>query len=210
MHTVQPTPDRFRYGTPNQEAKTLSPPRPEAVPEACFGPQMPLEGDGTRALSAAGSGKGARRADHSLGTTKPVRRADATPASQTSSLGNAGSIKLPCLALEAGGPGTRVNHLSSSLPAMASRQADTVELQQLPAPTPISEPVGEGSDTRADSQDLISPPDTAVAAVEKWNSSTTNVLRICATYWAFLVMGANDAAYGVRRPSPSSEQEPTG
>jgi hypothetical protein len=36
------------------------------------------------------------------------------------------------------------------------------------------------------------------AALEKWNQPQINVYRTFATFFSFLVMGANDAAYGVR------------
>ncbi|KAF2135983.1 uncharacterized protein K452DRAFT_292784 [Aplosporella prunicola CBS 121167] len=45
-----------------------------------------------------------------------------------------------------------------------------------------------------------SPPETAVTAIEKWNSSWTNIFRLGATAWGFLVMGGNDAAYGAIIP----------
>jgi hypothetical protein len=34
-------------------------------------------------------------------------------------------------------------------------------------------------------------------ALEKWNQSRGNICRSLSTFWSFLVMGANDAAYGV-------------
>jgi hypothetical protein len=34
-------------------------------------------------------------------------------------------------------------------------------------------------------------------ALEKWNQPRINVYRSFSTFWSFLVMGANDAAYGV-------------
>ncbi|KAJ5722743.1 hypothetical protein N7488_000778 [Penicillium malachiteum] len=37
-------------------------------------------------------------------------------------------------------------------------------------------------------------------ALEKWNSSRLNIYRSLATFWSFLVMGANDAAYGALIP----------
>lgn len=33
--------------------------------------------------------------------------------------------------------------------------------------------------------------------LERWNYPKGNSKRICATFWAFMVMGMNDAAYGV-------------
>lgn len=35
------------------------------------------------------------------------------------------------------------------------------------------------------------------SALEKWNHPRINMYRLFATLWSFLVMGANDAAYGV-------------
>lgn len=32
---------------------------------------------------------------------------------------------------------------------------------------------------------------------EKWNHPRSNILKTLATFWSFLVMGANDSAYGV-------------
>lgn len=34
-------------------------------------------------------------------------------------------------------------------------------------------------------------------ALEKWNHPRINIYRSFSTFWSFLVMGANDAAYGV-------------
>lgn len=80
----------------------------------------------------------------------------------------------------------------------SSTQSDTIELQQLPAPNPKSEPIRDANDAASTSQGSSSPPDTAVPVVEKWNSNRTNTYRLLATFWGFLVMGGNDAAYGVR------------
>ena len=46
--------------------------------------------------------------------------------------------------------------------------------------------------------EAVSAPPTAVAALQRWNSSPINVWRLCAAFLTFAVMGANDAAYGVR------------
>jgi hypothetical protein len=37
---------------------------------------------------------------------------------------------------------------------------------------------------------------------EKWNESRTNIWRILATFYSFIVVGANDGAYGVRQSQP--------
>lgn len=48
-------------------------------------------------------------------------------------------------------------------------------------------------------RDTESPgPERVVAhAREKWNEPSVNALRTFATFWSFVIMGANDAAYGV-------------
>ncbi|KGO36163.1 hypothetical protein PEX2_059790 [Penicillium expansum] len=35
-------------------------------------------------------------------------------------------------------------------------------------------------------------------ANEKWNHPRSNIAKTLATFWSFLIMGANDSAYGVR------------
>lgn len=42
-----------------------------------------------------------------------------------------------------------------------------------------------------------SPPAMVAHVVEKWNEPSVNISRLFATFWAFVIMGANDAAYGV-------------
>lgn len=44
------------------------------------------------------------------------------------------------------------------------------------------------------------PPDHAVSALERWNGSKANVFKTIATFVGFIVMGANDAAYGAILP----------
>lgn len=41
------------------------------------------------------------------------------------------------------------------------------------------------------------PPATAANALERWNYPRHNIARLIATFWSFIVSGANDAAYGV-------------
>lgn len=47
----------------------------------------------------------------------------------------------------------------------------------------------------ADSQQ--EQPATVAHALEKWNEPSVNINRLFATFWSFVIMGANDAAYGV-------------
>lgn len=40
-------------------------------------------------------------------------------------------------------------------------------------------------------------PTPAIAAAERWNESPQNMSRLAAAFFCFMVMGANDSAYGV-------------
>lgn len=41
------------------------------------------------------------------------------------------------------------------------------------------------------------PPQHAVSALPAWNQNKSNVFKTLSTFVAFIIMGANDAAYGV-------------
>lgn len=41
-----------------------------------------------------------------------------------------------------------------------------------------------------------------VKVAEKWNSPRINTWRLGAVFWSMMIMGANDAAYGVSIPHP--------
>lgn len=76
----------------------------------------------------------------------------------------------------------------------------TVEMQplQVPAPTKQTGPADDGQrlvDECASPDDA--PPGAAVSALQRWNHPRDNIHRLAACFWCFLVMGANDAAYGV-------------
>ena len=45
--------------------------------------------------------------------------------------------------------------------------------------------------------DTSSPLGPEYPLLEKWNQPRVNIHRTFAAFWSFLVMGANDAAYGV-------------
>lgn len=49
----------------------------------------------------------------------------------------------------------------------------------------------------ADRESQHEPSAVVAHALEKWNEPSANISRLFATFWAFVVMGANDAAYGV-------------
>ena len=48
-----------------------------------------------------------------------------------------------------------------------------------------------------DPVETLPQPSTVVSVVERWNHPKVNIYRTCATLFAFMIMGANDAAYGV-------------
>lgn len=48
-----------------------------------------------------------------------------------------------------------------------------------------------------DLAETLPDPSTAVGVVEHWNRPRINILRTLATCLGFMIMGANDAAYGV-------------
>jgi len=65
------------------------------------------------------------------------------------------------------------------------RDSNTITLQALPPSEQSRTESGNNS-----SED-------GFAALEKWNEPRINACRSFATFWSMLVMGANDAAYGV-------------
>jgi hypothetical protein len=47
-------------------------------------------------------------------------------------------------------------------------------------------------------ENLPSPTTTPAEKLERWNTPRLNLWRTLAAFWSFVVMGSNDAAYGVR------------
>lgn len=45
----------------------------------------------------------------------------------------------------------------------------------------------------------LPPPSTAVNSLQKWNSPRINMWRVFATFYSFIMLGLNDAAYGVSK-----------
>ncbi len=78
----------------------------------------------------------------------------------------------------------------------ASSPKDTMELQDvsnhLGTQTPLDDEGGlsKGSDI----------PSHAVSAYERWNQSNSNIFKTMSTFFGFIIMGANDAAYGAIIP----------
>ncbi|CRK12952.1 hypothetical protein BN1723_009862 [Verticillium longisporum] len=49
-------------------------------------------------------------------------------------------------------------------------------------------------------RDSLPAPTTSTPVVESWKYPRSNLFRVAATFWSFLVCGANDAAYGALIP----------
>lgn len=63
---------------------------------------------------------------------------------------------------------------------------------------PVSSAPGQAQDSDLPVDDGENgPPEIATSALEKWNYPRHNIGRLMATFWSFVVSGANDAAYGV-------------
>lgn len=84
----------------------------------------------------------------------------------------------------------------------------TTELQELPGssrheskPQSISSLHGHrlGQSSLANDDDGVGlpPPSTAVQQSQRWNEPGINMWRVFATFYSFVVVGANDGVYGV-------------
>ena len=75
--------------------------------------------------------------------------------------------------------------MASTCEVQEQRDSNTITLQALPP----------SEQSRTNSENDSS--EDGFAALEKWNEPRINAYRSFATFWSMLVMGANDAAYGV-------------
>lgn len=64
------------------------------------------------------------------------------------------------------------------------------------------EPIPLRNTNQANSLDSSEEPTQVFHEAERWNYPRSNVFKTLATFWSFLVMGMNDAAYGVSDRSP--------
>ncbi|PKY00234.1 MFS general substrate transporter [Aspergillus campestris IBT 28561] len=55
-------------------------------------------------------------------------------------------------------------------------------------------------DADAHGSEGATPPDDTESLLPRWNHPRSNIFRVFTTLWVFLVMGANDAAYGALLP----------
>lgn len=55
--------------------------------------------------------------------------------------------------------------------------------------------ISDLEDIRAESDAI--PSQDAVEQLQKWNYPRSNMWRVFATFWSFLIVGMNDGSYGV-------------
>jgi hypothetical protein len=90
-----------------------------------------------------------------------------------------------------------INIMATHTITQADPSSSVFELHTLPTSNPP-----EQKTNPIDLQD-VTPPNTAVEVLQKWNSPRINMLRVFATFWSFFVVGMNDGSYGVTPPLPS-------
>jgi hypothetical protein len=74
---------------------------------------------------------------------------------------------------------------SSTLPSELTRHHESTSAAAATAPSAPTD------------DDELPPPSIATSMVQRWNYPRRNVPKVAACFWSFVVMGANDAAYGV-------------
>lgn len=93
------------------------------------------------------------------------------------------------------GSATEVMHPAFELERL-SMPMKSVHIKEEPQHTmghePCSRSVFESGEDAA-----MEPHTNPIMATERWNESQRNVFRIAAAFFCFVVMGANDSAYGV-------------
>ena len=57
--------------------------------------------------------------------------------------------------------------------------------------------LGNEGSSGIDPIEFLPQPSTTVSVVQRWNHPMANVYRTLSILFAFIIMGANDAAYGV-------------
>ncbi|XPS78310.1 hypothetical protein M3J07_010329 [Ascochyta lentis] len=78
----------------------------------------------------------------------------------------------------------------------------SIELRPIPSAA-LRDPgrlLSEDRSKNIDPAEFLPQPSTTVSVVERWNSPKANIYRTAATLFAFVIMGANDAAYGAIIP----------
>lgn len=88
-------------------------------------------------------------------------------------------------------------YTDTQLEPVKSVDAAAIELAPLPASPVASYQRTLGTADVENVREPASPPSTAVNALQKWNYPRSNMWRVFACFWSFLVVGMNDGSYGV-------------
>ncbi|KAK7192506.1 MFS transporter [Paraphaeosphaeria sporulosa] len=80
--------------------------------------------------------------------------------------------------------------------ASSSSSQTSIELQPVGASSNEQTPIRDNNDPA----EFLPQPSTTVSVIERWNHPKSNIAKTGATFFAFLLMGANDASYGVMIP----------
>lgn len=84
-------------------------------------------------------------------------------------------------------PAFELGRISTPIKPVSAKQP-----QRVLGPEPCS-----GSELRSGEDANMETSLNPTIATERWNESQSNIFRIAASFFCFIVMGANDAAYGV-------------
>jgi fucose permease len=89
-------------------------------------------------------------------------------------------------------------HPKQPTPSIASKRPDSITGRSLRSAKSKHE---KHSDDDSDRNETLPSPTTAPTEQnEAWNRPRINIYRICAVFWAFTIMGMNDATYGAIIP----------
>jgi len=89
--------------------------------------------------------------------------------------------------------------------ADSSAHLDPIELQDISQDASVREN-GRARGSKEGIREDVTPPDTAVEALQMWNEPRINMWRVFATLYSFFIFGMNDGAYGVRFPFLNLQQ----
>ena len=82
------------------------------------------------------------------------------------------------------------------VPSLSTKRTPSIAGRSLGSDTPRSRRSAEDEDRN----ETLPSPITANDYVETWNYPRINMYRVGATFWSFVIMGMNDAAYGALIP----------
>lgn len=85
--------------------------------------------------------------------------------------------------------------VKQDVPAISTKRPPSINAHSLKSAVSVSEQADD-----ADRNETLPPPTTTTEHIQRWNYPRTNIYRIFATFWSFIVMGMNDATYGAIIP----------